>query len=120
MMIHCLPLPSCPVCSVCAVHLRKSLESLQSSVARCRVSHWLLKVLTAEDVRSGFESGLADTACALEQLLEAKGASDVVSMVAFPDGWRGGGGGRAEGHCRHAGQLLEAGAASDVTSCETR
>lgn len=71
------------------MHLRKSLESLQSSVGRCRVSHWLLRVLTAADVRAGFESGLSETARALEQLLEAEGASDVVSGAAR-GGWTAG------------------------------
>jgi hypothetical protein len=61
------------------VSLRRSLESLQSCVGSCRVSHWLLRVLTAEDVRRGLEGGLAATRSALQQLVDAEGAADVVS-----------------------------------------
>jgi len=50
-------------------------------VGRCRVRHWLLRVLTAEDVRRGLEEGLADTAAALQELMDADGAADVVSFV---------------------------------------
>lgn len=60
------------------VHLRRSLESLQSTVGRCRVSHWLLRVLTAEDVRQSLERGLANTSDALQELLQADATADVV------------------------------------------
>lgn len=61
-------------------------------MGRCRVRHWLLRVLTAEDVRRGLEEGLADTAAALQELMDADGAADVVSLVVYV--WVPSGGGQ--------------------------
>jgi hypothetical protein len=91
-----------------AVELRQALESLQASVGRCRASHWLLRVLTAEDVRRGLEGGLAHTERALQQLVTAEGAADVVSALGAPVG------------CVCAGGVTESAGGQDMTGRDVR
>lgn len=52
-----------------------SLQQLQEAAGRCRIRHWLLRVLSARDVRLQLAAAFVSVAAALEGLSTAAAAS---------------------------------------------
>jgi hypothetical protein len=52
-----------------------SLLTLQEAAGRCRIRHWLLRVLSARDVRLQLAAALSGMAAALQDLSTAAEAS---------------------------------------------
>ncbi|WIA39839.1 hypothetical protein OEZ86_013289 [Tetradesmus obliquus] len=59
----------------CAGAVLASLQQLQEAAGRCRIRHWLLRVLSARDVRLQLAAAFVSVAAALEGLSTAAAAS---------------------------------------------
>jgi short-subunit dehydrogenase involved in D-alanine esterification of teichoic acids len=52
-----------------------ALQTLQEAAGRCRIRHWLLRVLSARDVRLQLAAALSSMAAALQELSTSAAAS---------------------------------------------
>jgi hypothetical protein len=60
-----------------------ALQGLQEAAGRCRIRHWLLRVLSARDVRLELAAALSTIAAALKDLSTAAAASVIAVSTAL-------------------------------------